>query len=220
MQRGTRISKRDYLTNEIENVGNSKTKLWDQLKKLGYSSKKQESSNVVLEIDCETCFDPKRWQIALINSLLLLLQTWLTNCLLVLIYFTQSPTFQNFCKGKNVKDDEFMLIPVNEDLIYKELCKLNPPKSTGTDNILARFVKDAASVFKKPIVHIITLSIEKNIIPKDLKNARVVPLFKKNKRSEVGNYRPVSVLSVVSKILEMAVNTQLEDYLVKKKTSV
>ena len=37
----------------------------------------------------------------------------------------------------------------------------------------------------------------------------------KNKRCEVGNYRPVSVLSVISKILERAVYTQLEDYLVK-----
>ena len=87
----------------------------------------------------------KRWQIALINTLLLLLQTWLANCHLVLIYF------QFFFKGKNAQDDEFMLIPVNEDFIYKELCKLNPAKSTGTDNIPARFVKDAASVFKKPI---------------------------------------------------------------------
>ena len=110
-----------------------------------------------------------------------------------------------------------MLIPVNEDFIYKELCKFNPSKSTGTDNIPARLVKDAASVFKNPIGHIINLSIEKNVVPKDLTNARVVPLFKKNKRSEVGNYRPVSVLSVVSKILEKAVYTQLEDYLAKKK---
>ena len=70
---------------------------------------------------------------------------------------------------------------------------------------------------KKPIGHIINLSIEKNIVPKDLKNARVVPLFKKNKRSKVRDYRPVSVLSVVSKILERAVYTQLEDNLVKKK---
>ena len=97
------------------------------------------------------------------------------------------------------------------------MCKLNPSKSTGTDNIPARFVKDAASVFKKPIGHIINLPIEKNVVPKDLKNAQVVPLFKKNKRSEVGNYRPVSVLSVVSKILERAVYTQLEDYLAKKR---
>ena len=64
--------------------------------------------------------------------------------------------------------------------------------------------------FKKPIGHISNLSIEKNIFPKDLKNARVVPLFKKSKRSEVGDYRPVSVLSVVSKILERAVYTQLQ----------
>ena len=60
-----------------------------------------------------------------------------------------------------------MLFPVNEDFIYKELCKLNPYKSTGTDNIPARFVKDAASVFKKHIGHIINHSIEKNIVPKD-----------------------------------------------------
>ena len=50
---------------------------------------------------------------------------------------------------------------------------------------------------KKPIGHIINVSIEKNVVPKDLKYAWVVPLFKKNKRREVGNDRPVSVLSVV-----------------------
>ena len=60
VQRETRISKRDYLANKIEeNVGNSK-KLWNQLKKLGYSSKKKENSSVVLEIEGETCFDPKK----------------------------------------------------------------------------------------------------------------------------------------------------------------
>ena len=42
----------------------------------------------------------------------------------------------------------------------------------------------------------------------------VVPLFKKNKGSDVTNYRPVSVLSVVSKILEKAVYVQLEGFLV------
>ena len=90
------------------------------------------------------------------------------------LFHTESSTFQYFYKGKNVKDDEFYLIPVNEDFIYKEFCKLNPSKSSGTVNIPARFV---TSVFKKPIGHIINLSIEKNVVPKDLKNARVVPLF-------------------------------------------
>ena len=51
--------------------------------------------------------------------------------------------------GKNVESDEFMLAPVCEDFIYKEMCKLNPSKRRGTDNIPARFVKYAASVPKK-----------------------------------------------------------------------
>ena len=58
MQRKTRISKRDY----FENIGNSNKKntLWNQLNKLGRSSKKKENSNFVLEIEGETCFDPKK----------------------------------------------------------------------------------------------------------------------------------------------------------------
>ena len=48
---------------------------------------------------------------------------------------------------------------------------------------LTYFVKNAASVFKKPIGHIMNLSIEKNVVPKDLKNARVVPLFKKIRKA-------------------------------------
>ena len=43
----------------------------------------------------------------------------------------------------------------------------------------------------------------------------VKPLFKKNSRLDVGNYRPVSILSVLSKILERAVFTQLDSFLVK-----
>ena len=67
----------------------------------------------------------------------------------------------------------------------------------------------------KPITHIVSLSVQTGIVPRSLKNARVVPLFKKNKRSDVSNYPPVSVLSVVSKILEKTVYVHLEGYLVK-----
>ena len=59
----------------------------------------------------------------------------------------------------------------------------------------------------------INLSISTNTVPDDLKFARVRPLHKKNSRAEVGNYRPVSILSITSKILERAVYIQLETYL-------
>ena len=113
------------------------------------------------------------------------------TCTFFNLFNSDSSKFQEFYAGKNVEPDEFMLVSVSEDFIYKELCKFNPSKSAGTDNIPARFVKDAASVLTKPILHIINLSIEQNSVPNDLKSARVVPLFKKNKRCDVGNYRPV-----------------------------
>ena len=58
---------------------------------------------------------------------------------------------------------------------------MNPSKGRGTDNIPARFVKDAASVLIKPICHIVNISIDQSIVPNELKNARAVPVFKKNK---------------------------------------
>ena len=57
------------------------------------------------------------------------------------------------------------------------------------------------------------LSITTNTVPEEFKCARVRPLFKKNSRSDVGNYRPVSILCIASKILEKAVFVQVDSYL-------
>ena len=49
-----------------------------------------------------------------------------------------------------------------------------------------------------------------------MKMARIKPLYKKNSPLDVGNYRPVSILSIVSKILERSVHTQLSEFLCEK----
>ena len=50
-----------------------------------------------------------------------------------------------------------------------------------------------------------------------MKSARVVPLFKKNDKTEVGNYRPVSVLNIISKVFERVVYDQIQPYLDERK---
>ena len=70
-----------------------------------------------------------------------------------------------------------------------------------------------AEIIACPLAHIINLSLHSSQIPEDMKNARVVPLYKKQSKTEPGNYRPVSILSVTSKILERIVYNQLEHYL-------
>ena len=60
------------------------------------------------------------------------------------------------------------------------------------------------------------MSIITETVPTAFKEAKVVPLFKKGSRLDRGNYRPVSVLNVLSKILERAVHSQLGNYLEKR----
>ena len=68
----------------------------------------------------------------------------------------------------------------------------------------------------EPIGHIVNLSITTENVPESFKHARVVPLFKKGSTVDPGNYRPVSVLNVLSKILERAVCSQMNEYLDKR----
>ena len=109
-----------------------------------------------------------------------------------------------------------MLQPVTENFVFKELKCLNVTKSTGLDNISARFFKDGAPVLKTPITAIINQSIQSGIVPDEMKEARVIPIYKKNSPLEVGNYRPVSILCIVSKILERSVYSQLSIFFITK----
>ena len=57
------------------------------------------------------------------------------------------------------------------------------------------------------------MSINSGIVPDEMKFARVRPFFKKNSQLDVSNYRPVSILSIVSKILERSISIQLIDFI-------
>ena len=63
------------------------------------------------------------------------------------------------------------------------------------------------------LTHIYDCSLSSGIFPDDWKKARVSPIFKSGNKEECGNYRPISVLSVVAKIFEKLVCGQLSSYL-------
>ena len=105
---------------------------------------------------------------------------------------------------------------MSENQILKYLNNLSVNKSTGLDGIPCKFVRDSATIITCPLTHIINLSLIQGVVPDDLKSARVVPLFKKNDKCDVGNYRPVSILSIISKVFERVVYDQIESYLNEK----
>ena len=119
-------------------------------------------------------------------------------------------------KNFNVSENCYKLSVLSEDAVLKIVNSIGSNKATGLDNLPAKFLKDSINVTIGPLTHIVNLSIHSGIVPNDLKSARVVPLFKKNDKTNAGNYRPVSILSIVSKILEKAVYQQVENYLLDK----
>ena len=123
----------------------------------------------------------------------------------------------DYYKRLNVTNNSFKLKHVNVEQVTAILSGMNSNKATGLDNLPARFIKDGASVIAGPMTHIINLSLGVGRVPVDMKLARVVPLHKKNSKTEVGNYRPVSILNSMSKVIERIVFSQLNEYLVNNK---
>ena len=97
IQRKTRNSKSEYLANKIDENRNNPKKLWQQLKNLGYNSKGKQSSNVVLDIDGETCFDSKKVANCFNNFFTSIASTLVEKLPPPLNLFdTRSETFQDF----------------------------------------------------------------------------------------------------------------------------
>jgi len=86
-------------------------------------------------------------------------------------------------------------------------------KSTGLDQFNVRLLKLAAPYVSTSLTHICNLSLNSSKFPNDWKKAKVTPIFKFGDKSNVSNYRPISVLPIVSKIIERTVHNQLYAYL-------
>ena len=115
-----------------------------------------------------------------------------------------------------MRPGSFELSPVRTRFVFEQLSGLKLGKSTGLDGISARFLRDGAEVLATPLCHIVNLSLTSEVVPSGMKDARVTPLFKKGSRLDCGNYRPVSILNVLSKILERAVHGQFVSYLTRR----
>ena len=89
-------------------------------------------------------------------------------------------------------------------------------KAIGVDKISGKILKIAASAISPSPRDIFNYTIINSSFPCDGKLARVLPLYKNGPRNLPGNYRPISVLPVISKVFERILYNQLYGYLTNK----
>ena len=122
---------------------------------------------------------------------------------------------KQYYSNANSSKVSLMFQPVTEENVFKILQSLNFIKATGLDKVPPRFLKDGAKFITAPLTYyyIINLSISQGKIPSELKSAKITHIYKKQNKPEAGNYRPISILSAVSKLFEKVVYDQLNKYL-------
>ena len=102
---------------------------------------------------------------------------------------------------------------VGEGEICKVIAKMTEKSSSGLDGISNTLLKKLAPVIKGPLCMIINASLRQGIFPNLMKLAKVIPLFKGGERDLPDNYRPISLLPVISKVLEKIVYLQTTEHL-------
>ena len=127
-----------------------------------------------------------------------------------------SGSFENHHSISSINDQKleskFKFTEIDLDHVFKLLAKVNVKKSTGVDKISPRLLKLSTTEIAQPLTNLINMSIKTNTFPDNLKKAEVSPLFKKDDSMNKINFRPVSILTGISKIFERVYCDQMTEF--------
>ena len=103
-------------------------------------------------------------------------------------------------------------ITVTESDVTDLLKNIDISKATGPDGISPRLLKEAGNAISKPLSKLFNLSLEIKTVPEVWKRANVIPIYKKGEKTNINNYRPISLLSCVGKLCERVVFKYVFNY--------
>lgn len=129
-------------------------------------------------------------------------------------------TNKNLVDRNNVsltQNNSFVLLDTDPKEVESILMSLKSESAPGWDNISTRFLKYVSKEVVPIVAHLVNLCFRDGIFPSSLKQSVVTPVHKGGNSDDVNNYRPISVLPALSKVLEKLINVRLINYFNKFK---
>ena len=200
-------SKRQYSQTFFANSSNDIKKTWSGIRSLVILKSTSSSSVSSITINQKTISDP----LTIANSFNEFFTT-VRSSLVKKIPKSKKSFFRYL--GNKIENSLF-LKPVEEEEIKKIVMKLNSNKSVGPNSLPIKILKSHIDSLAKVLAAIINISFKEGTFPTALLLAKVTPVFKKDDPQLCSNYRPISVLSIFSKIYEKCMYTRLYSFLEK-----
>lgn len=117
--------------------------------------------------------------------------------------FIQSGDFDFMnIKSTNVGIPSLYIPNLSEEIVLKALKKCKAKLTAGPDDIPSFILRDCAYVFVKPLTLLFNLALKNSLFPDIWKKAKICPIFKKGDKSDIGNYRQITILCNFSKLFE------------------
>ena len=111
------------------------------------------------------------------------------------------------------KPNSFYLLPVTSNEIEEVISTLNTKKACGPFSIPVKLLKLLKCFLSKPLQTIFNVSFTTGMVPDNFKVAKVIPIHKKGLHTSLGNYRPISLLSIFNLILEKLISKRLMKFI-------
>lgn len=121
--------------------------------------------------------------------------------------------FTKDIRTEDMESTTRLQISLDSDSICKILQKLKIDKSPGPDDIHPMVLKECARTVSLPLSLIFSQSLASGLLPKDWKLANVSPIYKKGNKTDPANYRPISLTSVVCKVMETLIKDKMVEHL-------
>ena len=193
-----RKKKREFYETNLRQKINKPKELWKTLKSMGLPSKAVAASNIYLKDKNEIVFNATKNCSIFKNFFSSLAENLVSKLPLSPNIFTESKIASYYDSNAVSKDLNFQLVETSPEKILSILKGLNPYKVACIDNLSGKILKDGTQVLARPISQLSNLSIKLNSFSRSYKIAKVKPLFKKGYKTNSHNYRPISLLPLLS----------------------